>query len=315
MEPGIKIHLNMAGSANFQKELPTLLIFYALPNGNTTAQTAGKLFKPGDDWHYDIQHIAAQTRFLRKITPERNVVIAYLENTLKSWPAWRKANADKMIPEMLENIRALCATNRTEIVLSGHSGGGSLIFGYLNAQEKIPQEIVRIAFLDSNYAYERSQHHDRKLAEWLSSSARHYLCVLAYDDASALLDGKSFVSANGGTWGRSHAMQVDLANAMQFTSSTNSGFQLYSALDGRVQFNLKENPERKVLHTVQVERNGFIHSMLSGTSKESAGYRYFGDRAYSQIHQARSIVGPRKPRIPAGRGIYINPLTTMPNMP
>jgi len=49
-----------------------------------------------------------------------------------------------------------------------------------------------------------------------------------------------------------------------------------------VQFILKENPEKKILHTVQVERNGFIHSMVSGTSNQSQGYEYFGPRAYSK---------------------------------
>jgi hypothetical protein len=43
----------------------SILILYALPNGNTTAQTMGKKIQPGDDWHFDIQHIKAQTEFLR----------------------------------------------------------------------------------------------------------------------------------------------------------------------------------------------------------------------------------------------------------
>ncbi len=37
----------------------TQLILFALPNGNTTAQTMGKKMEPGDDWHFDIQHIKA----------------------------------------------------------------------------------------------------------------------------------------------------------------------------------------------------------------------------------------------------------------
>jgi hypothetical protein len=104
--------------------------------------------------------------------------------------------------------------------------------------------------------------------------------VLAYNDAVALLNGKSFVSAAGGTWGKSHAMQRDLAEDLKFTTQTNAQFQRFSALDGRVQFILKENPEKKIYHTVQVERNGFIHSMVSGTPDEGIGYDYFGPRAY-----------------------------------
>ncbi len=49
----------------------------------------------------------------------------------------------------------------------------------------------------------------------------------------------------------------------------------------RIQLLLHDNPERLILHTVQVERNGFIHSMLCGTALENAGYAYFGARAYT----------------------------------
>ncbi|MEI9865360.1 MAG: hypothetical protein WDN00_12575 [Limisphaerales bacterium] len=46
-------------------------------------------------------------------------------------------------------------------------------------------------------------------------------------------------------------------------------------------FCLKENPGRKILLTVQVERNGFIQAMVSGTTNEGRGYEYFGGRAYT----------------------------------
>ena len=55
-----------------------------------------------------------------------------------------------------------------------------------------------------------------------------------------------------------------------------------TALGGRVSFVLKDNPERKILHTVQVERNGFIQAMLSGTALEERDYVYFGPRAYEE---------------------------------
>jgi hypothetical protein len=45
---------------------------------------------------------------------------------------------------------------------------------------------------------------------------------------------------------------------------------------------LTENPEKKIYHTMQVERNGFIHSMVTGTPNEGKGYEYFGPRAYSK---------------------------------
>jgi hypothetical protein len=282
IEPEIRVQINVPAFEASTADRKVLLVLYALPNGNTIEQTAGKVMQPGVDWHYDIQHVAAQTRFLRDKLQDRTIAVAYLENSLRSWPAWRKKYGDRQIPEILALVRSIFPGHECELVLSGHSGGGSLLFGYLNAVERIPDDVVRIAFLDSTYAYDRVSGHMDKLAAWLKTGDDHSLCVLAYNDAVALLDGKPFVSADGGTWGRSHAMQRYLADVFQFTSRTNGDFQISSALNGRVQFILRENPERKVLHTVQVERNGFIHSLLSGTSRENEGYEYFGSRAYSK---------------------------------
>jgi hypothetical protein len=53
-------------------------------------------------------------------------------------------------------------------------------------------------------------------------------------------------------------------------------------LDRRIEFLMKENPEHKIFHTVQVERNGFIHALVSGTADQGKGYEYFGDRAYTK---------------------------------
>ena len=75
---------------NFSSKLSTQLIFFALPNGNTTAQTMGKKLLANDDWHFDIQHIAAQTKFIRQRITNENIVVVYLENKYKSWPLWKK---------------------------------------------------------------------------------------------------------------------------------------------------------------------------------------------------------------------------------
>jgi hypothetical protein len=283
IEPEVKVCINSPPPGDFAPDKPVRLIFYALPNGNTTAQTLGHKMRLGDDWHFNIQHIAAQTRFLRALITNRTVVLVCLEAASRSWPAWRKAHGDKDIPGIIEGVKERFAGNPLEVVLAGHSGGGSFIFGYFNSVEAIPGDIDRIAFLDSNYAYDAARGHAEKLAAWLTASESHYLTVLAYNDAAALLDGKPFVSAEGGTWGRSHAMLKDLGAQFEFISRTNSdGLEFYSAQGGRIQFLLKENPAHEVLHTVQVERNGFIHAMVAGTADEAKGYEYFGPRAYVQ---------------------------------
>src|ERR1051325_8207299 len=64
------------------KNKKSILVLYALPNGNTTGQTMGKKLEPNDDWHFDIQHIKAQTAFLRDKLNE-NIIVAYLENNYK----------------------------------------------------------------------------------------------------------------------------------------------------------------------------------------------------------------------------------------
>jgi hypothetical protein len=281
LELGVKVHINAPATIPAAKKLQ--LIFYFLPNGNTTAQTVGRQLKPGDDWHFGIQHIGAQTRFLRGVLTNSTLVVVYLETDQKSWPAWRAAHADhpELLPQIINSIKDRFKDFDVRVTLSSHSGGGSAIFGYLNATERIPDDVERIAFLDSNYAYDEKLGHKEKLLAWLRSSDAHFLSVLAYNDAVAFLDGKTFVSAAGGTWGRSHAMLEDLGTDLKFTSATNDGLEVYTALNGRVKFLLKENPDQKIFHTVQVQKNGFIQSILSGTSQEGQGYVYFGEPVYT----------------------------------
>ena len=55
----------------FDQQKPTHLVVYTLPNGNTIEQTAGAKLVEAMDWHFDIQHIAAQTRLLAKLQPDQ----------------------------------------------------------------------------------------------------------------------------------------------------------------------------------------------------------------------------------------------------
>lgn len=262
-----------------------LLIFYALPNGNSIEWTMGKTMAAGDDWHYDIQHIAAQTRFIRERMKDRQVVVAYVANELKSWPAWKRQqpNGPAEIKRMVDSIAGMFSPLRTELVLNSHSGGGSFLFGYLDAVPSIPREISRISFIDSDYGYEDSLH-TQKLAQWLGSSRKHHLTVLAYNDSIVIYNGKPLVSPTGGTWYRTQLMQQKLATSFRFTKNADSSFINYSALSNRIDIHLKTNQEGKIYHTEQVARNGFIHTTLSGTRYEKkAGYRYWGERVYGDL--------------------------------
>lgn len=285
---GVRIHLNAPAPEAFSLSKNVKLVLYALPNGNSIEQTIGKKLKPGDDWHFNIQHIGAQTRFLRAMLTNETIVVAYLEATTavgKTWPTWRKKYGDQAIPGIVASVQSHFQKYKVNLVLSGHSGGGSFIFGYLNTLGKIPDSIERITFLDSNYGYDTALH-KTKLIDWLKASDRHFLTILAYHDNIALLDGKTFVSAAGGTWGKSHLMKTDFAQELKLDEHISPEWENYAGLHGRLKFFLRENPDKKILHTVQVERNGFIHAMVTGTSLENRGYEYFGDRVYASLIDA-----------------------------
>ena len=166
-------------------------------------------------------------------------------------------------------------------MLSGHSGGGSLIFGFLNASAEIPSEVTRIAFLDATYAYD-TERHNSKITNWLKEPGTS-LCVLAYKDDEVTLNGKRIVSVTGGTWYRSRLMRDDLTASFPFSEKTENDIVRVISTDRRIQFLLHTNPANKILHTVQVEKNGLIHSLLSGTPLEEHAYQYYGERAYSEF--------------------------------
>jgi hypothetical protein len=260
----------------------SVLIFYALPNGNTTAQTMGKKLQAGDDWHYDIQHIKAQTDFLRERL-KQNIVIAYLENDYKSWPLWKQkhSNYRKEIQIIVDSVFNLIPSKNKTVYLNGHSGGGSFILGYLDGLAKIPSVIERITFLDSDYGYDSS--YSSKFISWLAENNKATLTVFAYNDSVALYDGKPIVSEKGGTWYRSHLMIQNFEKNFSFHQTRNDSLIFYRSSNNQVAFFFKTNPERKIFHTQQVELNGFIHSILYRTKKENEGYEYFGQRAYSKF--------------------------------
>lgn len=283
----------------FGKNKEILLIFYALPNGNSIEQTFGKKLKDGDDWHFGIQHIGAQTRYLRKVLTHQTIVVAYLEATQKSWPLWKKESPNFLYEtkRIVDDVTALFKAWKTQLVLDGHSGGGRFIFNYLESVGKIPEAVKRIAFLDSNYGYEDTIH-GPLIVKWLKSGKNKFLSVLAYNDSVVVFDGKPLVSPTGGTWYRSKMMKNYLSEYFHFREENKDSLLLFSSPARRIEIVLKTNPDKKIFHTTQVELNGFIHSILSGTKVEQKKYKYFGKRAYSEFIADTTIIPIRCLNIP-----------------
>jgi hypothetical protein len=277
------------------------LILYALPNGNTTAQTIGRKLVEGMDWHFDIQHIGAQTRALRARGIPQAVVV-YLEADSRSWPQWRQSRgyerANKRIVEIVDQLRAAIGNPPHLVVtLTGHSGGGSFMFGFIEGQDSIPSWVERIAFLDANYNFDYN--HGEKLVKWLRQSPRNTLVVLAYDDRNIMLDGKKVVSDSGGTWRASSRMMNYLREPFPFAVDTLSPFVRYHA--PQIEILLHPNPENRILHTEMIgEMNGYMHAMLVRRAGYDRGsFVLKPERVYSQwVETDLALPAAAPPEIP-----------------
>jgi len=285
--PDINVEINAPSAENFDPAKKTLLIFYALPNSNTIEQTVGRQKKEGLDWHFDIQHIGAQTRFLRELVKDRNIVVVYTGTKEESWPWWKSkhADGDSVIKSLVDTVKSIFAQYKTEIVLDGHSGGGSFVLGYINSVNRIPSQVKRISFLDSEYDYNPALKHNVKIINWLKAGYDHYLCAIAYDDRDIVINGQDIGTLNGGTFYRTGLMAGDLGKAFYLYRSEDSVFTKYYGLNGRIEIFLKSNPQHQMWHTLLVEKNGFIESVLSGTPYENKDYQFWGWRAYQQYIQ------------------------------
>ncbi|WP_316766907.1 hypothetical protein [Pedobacter frigiditerrae] len=275
--------LSIDEPAVFTLSEPTKIIVYALPNGNTTEQTFGKKLAQGDDWHFDIQHIGAQTEFIRNADVNTNYIIVYAENNLKSWPAWRRkyTNSDTQIGEIVSSLLQRYKNFNPQIILSGHSGGGSFIFGYINSQAQIPAYIERIGFLDATYGYE-TEKHQAKLKTWLKAKNKS-LQVIAYNDSVVVYNGKPLVSPTGGTWFRSKLIAKNLQADFKLKSFDLADRLTWFDKRHSIDFKLIKNPEGKIYHTVLVEKNGFIDLIFDGTDLQDKGYKFWEDRAYTKF--------------------------------
>jgi hypothetical protein len=282
VEPEVRIHVNRPTFPDTSKK--SMVILYALPNGNTIEMTIGRHLREGLDWHYNIQHIGAQVRFLRKKLTDRNITVMYLETQQKSWPAWRKAHENNA--ELIRRIVAAIAEQNpagSEFIVAGHSGGGSFINGLMNAFDSIPGNIGRIIYLDANYSYDDSLGHGRKLVQWLRADTTHKLSVIAYDDREITFKGKKVIGPDGGTYRATRRMVEYFRDQTDIRSFQDSTILQYEAYNNRSRFIVHTNPDTLILHTVLVETNGLIHSVLFNTEQEGSDYTFSGPRAYHDL--------------------------------
>lgn len=285
MQSGVRILINAPSPNRFDSTRPTRLVFYATPNGNTIEQTMGSAMGTGTDWHFDIQHIAAQIRRLRERDARENIVLVCLEAPGRSWPAWRQQHAENalVIRDLVETVRKRIPGDRVRITLAAHSGGGSFLFGFLNSVDAIPDEVDRIAFLDANYAYADDARHGAKLLTWLSAGPERRLVVVAYDDRKIQLNGKPVVGPDGGTYRATHRMLATFGQQAPLLSKRQKEFDRFESRDARSLFLIHRNPSNKILHTALVgEMNGLLMALTYGTLEENGWGVFGGPRAYTR---------------------------------
>lgn len=291
-----EINLLIDEPESMNPALETEIICYALPNGNSIEWTAGKRMEADDDWHFNIQHLRAQTEFLRQPGPDgktKNYITVYLMAYQKAWNTWHRKHIDiaaQTYASMFQDILDRYAQYNPSITLSSHSGGGYLLFNYIATTKKINPSIHRLVFIDSAYGYETKTHR-KKFTRWLRNKDNS-LIVLSYEDSKVVYDGKNLVSKEGGTWGRSHKMVEDLEKAFSlrkedkvldsFKGNGGTAMEEFRSPDSRICFKLLYNKFGDIFHTVLVEKNGFIDSVLIGSEREAQGYTFWGERAYSQ---------------------------------
>lgn len=268
------------------------VILYALPNGNTTAETIGGAPAEGISWRYDIQHIGAQTRALRARGVDQAVVV-YLEADRKSWPEWRRRigyeQANRRIVEMVDQVRSQFDPDTSlEVTLAAHSGGGSFIWGFIEGQDTLPSWLNRIVFLDANYSFEPT--HGDRIMQWLGGGRARTLVVVAYDDREIVVDGKKVVSDSGGTWRATHRMLSHFETFQPLARDTVAEFTRF--VGSQLEVLLHPNPSNRILHTELIgEMNGYMHAILTRRSGQPSGVNVLGaPRAYSRWVEAAVVL-------------------------
>lgn len=279
---------------------PVPVIVFATPNGNTAEQTLGTATDAATDWHFDIQHIAAQVRYLRENAAMPNLCLAVVQAKSLSWPTWRRTT-----PEAARESRRLFRAwldaipgHRKEVTLTCHSGGGSFLWAYLEGGPKVDDEVRRIAWLDANYSFEAASHRDALLV-WMKGSPDRELRVLAYDDRRVTLDGKPIVSETGGTYRATDRMLAALGSGT--AKRVEGDWEIARFHGGQAEFRVHRNPTDAILHTRLVgEMNGLL--WLFDRNASLAENRRYG-RFVAPPSSALALTGlpPRPADAPGGR--------------
>jgi hypothetical protein len=283
-------------TAKFDPKKPTRLVIYATPNGNSIEQTLGCATAAGLDWHFDIQHVAAQVRKFREVAPDENVVLVCVEADGLSWPAWKRKYKDgpARVQKIIETVRGWVPGGDVRISLAGHSGGGSFLFGFIDSADAVPDTVDRIVFLDANYSYSDADKHGDKLLAWLKGDRSRRLIVIAYDDRTVTLNGKAVVGPDGGTFRATERMQKRFTKDVVFAESTTNDIGAGTALDGRLVLLVHTNPKNRILHTALVgEMNGLLRGLADPDAKPAWG-TFGGPRAYAKWVQPAPGI-PKRP--------------------
>ena len=270
LENGVRVHINCPQVLKCARRR---LVIYATPNGSSIEQTLGCAPSAGLHWHFGIQHVAAQIRQFREYETSFDTILAVVQAPKLSWPGMVRENQKlpaelrKLVLELARDIDA------DDIVMAGHSGGGSFLLAFIAADGEIPNIVSRLVFLDANYSYSDDAGHGDKLLKWLEQGTEHRLLVVAYDDREIQLNGKRVVGPDGGTFRASDRMLARFRKDVRLTDGIHGQFRHVTGLNSKLQFFIHPNPENEILHTRLV---GEMSGLLRGLSLETKVDEHFG---------------------------------------
>jgi pimeloyl-ACP methyl ester carboxylesterase len=290
---GVRVCLLSPPTLDSNRSRDRRLLVYATPNGNSIEETLGCVRDSTTPWRFDIQHVAAQFRKWRSLDRHHEWILAVVEAPQKSWPnyARHKPDAAKAIAKLIASLQEAAGAERFS--LAAHSGGGSLLFNFLDSHKELPTTLERLIFLDANYSYSAERQHGDKLLQWLRADATHRLVVLAYDDRNVELNGKRVVGPDGGTYRASHRMLERFRRDIELDEREQGPFFQASGLDGRLEFLVHRNPQNKILHTALVgDMNGLLYAMAQGTPVATDWGKLGGPRAYSDWIPSSPFTAP-----------------------